>query len=333
MKRIASSVIALWLAACATSGSTPTAPAPSASTPSAPVSASSAALNGTQTLPAAEPGSKNLRVTFIGVATLLFDDGETAIMTDGYFTRAAQAALANVAPDRERITRALARAGVKSLAAVIPVHSHFDHALDSPIVAQQTGALLVGSTSTANIGRGYGLAEDRIRVPRDGETLKFGRFNVTFLKSAHLPNGYAMGEIEMPLAPPANAMAFKVGEAYTLLVEHDGRTILVQGSAGFVPGALTGRKADVAYLGIGGLNTQNDAYRDGYWREIVRAVGARRVVPIHWDNFFLSLDQPLAPAPGFEPSMQFVLSSGQRDGVDIRLPVAWQAADPFGALK
>src|ERR1051325_9463666 len=144
--------------------------------------------------------------------------------------------------------------------------------------------------------------------------MKFGRFNVTFLKSAHLPNGYAVGEIEAPLAPPANAMDYKVGESYTLLVEHDGRTILIQGSAGFIPGALNGRKADVAYVGIGGLGAQNEQYREGYWREIVRAVGARRVVPIHWDNFFLPLDQPLVPGPGFETSMQFVQASGQRVG-------------------
>jgi hypothetical protein len=37
--------------------------------------------------PKAEAGKKNLTVMFIGVATLLFDDGETAIMTDGFFSR------------------------------------------------------------------------------------------------------------------------------------------------------------------------------------------------------------------------------------------------------
>jgi len=28
-----------------------------------------------------------LRVMFLGVSTLLFDDGDTAILTDGFFTR------------------------------------------------------------------------------------------------------------------------------------------------------------------------------------------------------------------------------------------------------
>jgi L-ascorbate metabolism protein UlaG (beta-lactamase superfamily) len=48
------------------------------------------------------------------------------------------------------------------------VHTHFDHALDAAVVADRTGAVLVGGESTANIGRGHGLAEDRIRVVTPG---------------------------------------------------------------------------------------------------------------------------------------------------------------------
>ncbi len=286
-------------------------------------------------LQAAESGKKPLRVTFLGVTTLLFDDGETAIMTDGYFTRVDLQTLrtSKIEPDRERIARSLQRAGVKSLAAVITVHSHFDHALDSPVVAMETGAVLVGSESTANIGRGYGMPEARIRsVPGAGEKLSFGRFSVTFVKSEHLPNGFAPGEISVPLAPPAVATDFKVGDADTLLIEHDSRTLLVQGSAGYVPGALKGRKADVVFLGIGGLDTRDAAYQAAYWNELVRTVGARRVVAVHWDNFFKPLDEPMTPGGGFDKVMSFLLERGKADKVDIRLPVVWVVSDPYAGL-
>jgi L-ascorbate metabolism protein UlaG (beta-lactamase superfamily) len=288
-----------------------------------------------QMLPAvakAEAGKKNLTVMFIGVATLLFDDGETAIMTDGFFTRIPQSALRSIRPDRDAIVRSLQRAGVKSLAAVIPVHSHFDHALDSPIVAQETGALLVGSSSTANIGKGYGLPEARMRVVNFGETVPFGRFKVTFLNSAHLPTGYATGPITAPLSVPNSASEFREGDCYSLLIEHEGRSILVQGSAGFVPGALNGRKADVVYLGIGGMGARGEAYRDAYWQEIVRNVGAKRVVPIHWDNFFIPLGDGPVPNSDFYRSMEFLQARGKADGVDIRLAPAWKPADPFSGL-
>lgn len=282
--------------------------------------------------PRAAAGDKRLSVMFIGVSTLLFDDGDTAFMTDGYFSRPGNVSTAKIEPDPARITRSLQRAGVKSLAAVVALHSHFDHALDSPVVAQQTGALLVGSPSTANIGLGYGFPQTRIRVPGNGETLAFGRFKLTFVVSSHFPATFALGDITAPLTVPARASDFKVGEVYSLLVEHEGRTLLVQGSAGFSPGALNGRKAEVVYLGIGGLASRDEAYLDAYWREIVLTVGARRVVPVHWDNFYRSLDEALMPSPGFDRAMAGLLSRSKADKVDLRLQAEWQWTDPFSGL-
>ncbi len=57
---------------------------------------------------------------------------------------------------------------VSRLAAVIPVHTHFDHVMDSALVADRTGAQLVGGESAANVGRGYGLAEERLVVADPG---------------------------------------------------------------------------------------------------------------------------------------------------------------------
>jgi L-ascorbate metabolism protein UlaG (beta-lactamase superfamily) len=286
-------------------------------------------------LPAATKpqAGKGLAVTFVGVATLLFDDGETAIMTDGYFSRPKQNELRSISPDRAAIAKALKQAGVVRLAAVIPVHSHFDHALDSPVVAMETGALLVGSSSTANIGRGQGMPEDRIRVVAPGDSATFGRFKVYFLLSAHLPIGFAPGPITAPLAVPASALAFGQGDAYSLLIEHEGRRILVQGSAGFVPGALQGRSADVVYLGAGGLSTRDAAYQSAYWQEIVRAVGAKRVIPIHWDNFYRPLEDGLVPGVDFPRMMDSLRERGKADGIDVRLSPQWLAADPFAGMR
>jgi L-ascorbate metabolism protein UlaG (beta-lactamase superfamily) len=167
----------------------------------------------------------------------------------------------------------------------------------------------------------------------NGETMSFGRFNVTFVVSAHLPNNFAMGEITAPLSVPAKATDFKVGDAYSVFIEHDGRTILVQGSAGFVPGALSGRHADVVYLGIGGLALRDTAYKDSYWQELVRSVGARRVVPIHWDNFFKPVDEVLIPEMGFDKAMEYLLNRGKEDGIDIRLPPAWTWTEPLSGIE
>ena len=111
----------------------------------------------------------------------------------------------------------------------------------------------------------------------------------------------------------------------------------MQGSAGFHEGALFGRRAEVVLLGVGLLSTEDNAYRDAYWREVVGAVGARRVIPIHWDDFSRPLDEPLRPLPrlfdDFDASMRFVLERAAAEGVDVRLAGAWDVVDPFDGLR
>lgn len=290
--------------------------------------------------PAAAPASPadGLRVTFLGVATLLLDDGDTAILTDGFFTRPGRRTVltGRVAPDPALIRQTLRRAGVKRLAAVIVGHSHYDHALDAPEVARQTGAALVGSESTANVGRGWGLPEPQIRVVHGGDQLDFGRFHVQLIKSRHAPTGFTGGEISKPLVPPARATDYKEGDSYSILVQHGQRSLLVQTSAGFVEGALQGRHADVVFLGVGTLGMQPVPFRQAYWQQVVQTLGARRVFPIHWDDFTRPLTQDLAALPypfdDFPTSMEFLLDSGKRDKVDIRMAPAWVPIDPFAGL-
>jgi len=238
-------------------------------------------------------------ITFLGVATLLISDGETSFMTDGFFTRPPKASvfLGRIAPDPDLIARSLERAGIHELAAVIAVHSHYDHAMDSPEVARRTGALLIGSESTANIGRGVGFPEEHIRVVEPGAPMRLGAFTVTAIPSQHFPHGMAMGEIRAPLVPPARAMDYLEGGSFSVLVAHQAGSLLVQGSAGWQDGALAGRHADVVLLGIGGLGRRDEAYREDYWRAVVGSVAPRCVIPIHWDDFTLPLSAPLEPPP------------------------------------
>lgn len=280
-----------------------------------------------------------LRVAFGGTSTILFDDGDTALLTDGFFSRPGllRTALGRIAPEPDVVEASLRRLGVQRLAAVICVHSHYDHALDAPLVAERTGALLVGSASTAHLGRGHGLPEQRLRVVRDGEVLRLGAFEVTMLASRHSPGERFPGTIDAPLTPPAKAAAWRSDTSFSVLVSHPTGTVLVQASANFIAGALAGRRADTVYLGIGGLGRQTPQFRERYWAEVVGATGARRVVPVHWDDFFRSLELPVRPLPylldDMGAAMGFVVDRCRRDGLDLVLPVPWQHADPFADTR
>jgi L-ascorbate metabolism protein UlaG (beta-lactamase superfamily) len=277
-----------------------------------------------------------LGVTFLGVASLLLDDGETAVMTDGFFSRPslARVALGKVAPDHARIDAVLARAGVDRLAAVLPVHTHYDHAMDSAVVADRTGADLVGGESTAYVGRGHGLPAERIRVATPGKPMTYGAFTLTLVESHHCPPDRFPGEITEPVVPPVRAGAYKCGEAWSILVEHaSGASALLQGSAGYVAGSLAGRRADVAYLGVGQLGVQSEEYLRTYWAETVEAVGARRVVLTHWDDFFRPLDRELRALPylgdDLEVTVRVLDELATRSGVSIHFPTVWRREDPW----
>jgi L-ascorbate metabolism protein UlaG (beta-lactamase superfamily) len=288
--------------------------------------------------PAPPAAAGELRVTFLGVSTLLFDDGETAIMTDGFFSRPElhQVLLGKVGPNREVIAAALQRAGVHQLAAVAVLHSHYDHAMDAPEVARLSGALLMGSSSTANVARGWGLQPARMREVKAGETVRVGRFELEWMASAHAPTGFTGGVITQPLVPPARAWAYKEGESYSLLLRHGGRSVLVQASAGYRPGALAGRQADVVFLGVGGLGKLPPDYIARYWGETVQAVHARRVIPVHWDDFTRPLTEPLRASPrlfdGLDVSMAWMGQAAAAQKVDLRLAPVWQRIDPFAGL-
>lgn len=281
--------------------------------------------------------SEGLSVTWMGVATLLIDDGSSALMTDGYFSRPSLAKIAagKVAPSPARVDGCLARAKVSRLAAVIPVHTHIDHVLDSALVADRTGAQLVGGQSAANVGRGYGLPEHRIVVAVDGVPIRLGAYDVTLIESHHCPPDRFPGVIGEPVTPPVKASVYRCGESWSTLVRHrpTGRRLLIQGSAGFVKGALAGHRADAVYLSVGQLGLQPRSYVVDYWTETVRAVGARRVILIHWDDFFRPLTKPLRALPyagdDLNVSVRILDELAAQDGVAVHLPTVWRREDPW----
>ena len=231
-----------------------------------------------------------LAITWYGVATLLFDDGDTQFLIDGFFSRPSQTD-AQIAPEVDQIKRQIDRIGLHELAAITPVHSHFDHAMDVGVIAKLTGASVLGSASTANIARGAGVPENQIKtLEGDAGRYRFGAFEILLIRSKHAPlvnGGPPMpGTIDHPLVPPAVLIDWREGGSYTVIVRHPAGTAVVQGSAGYVAGALDDIEADVVLLGIGGLNQLGEDHAAKYQAEIVEAVAAQCVLPIHWDDFW-----------------------------------------------
>ena len=241
---------------------------------------------------ATEPGDA-VTATWLGTSTILFDDGETQILIDGTFTRvgALDAFLfRRVSSDVATINFALARFQINRLAAIVPVHSHFDHAMDVGHVANRTSAVVLGSESTANIARGAEVPVDQYQILGDGEVRQFGEFTIKLIASVHAPIGLDdeeafPGIIDIPLRQPARISEYRTGVAWAVLLSHPRGRTLIQGSGGFVTGKLRGESVDVVMLGLARIASLGQGYLNTYWDETVTATNASRVIAIHHDDY------------------------------------------------
>ena len=243
-------------------------------------------------LDAPEPTNGGLSATWLGVTTVLVDDGETQILIDGFFSRPSLADAIFRRPvtnDAATINYALHEFGMRNLAAIIPVHSHFDHAMDVGAIAKRSKASILGSESTANIARGAGVSEDQIVVVEDDAVYEFGEFRVRLIESRHGPIGWRgsvplPGTVDEPLELPAPIQSMRLGAAYSIVIEHPLGTTLVQGSSGYVENALQEVHADLVLICSYGLSSLGRDYAERYWQEMVTSTGATTVIPMHFDD-------------------------------------------------
>lgn len=234
----------------------------------------------------------DVTITWLGVANILFDDGQTQILVDAFISRPtlADAILQRpVSSDIPRINSVMHDFRMRGLAAIVATHSHYDHAMDVGAIANRSSASILGSESTANVARGAGVPEDQILVVEPGQVYEFGEFTVTLYESPHAPIGWRSatplpGTIDEPLEMPAPITAWREGGSYSIVISHPQGTSLVQGSAGFKDNRLADVQADVVFLSVGMLGSLGREYAGNYWRELVTATGATRVIPVHFDD-------------------------------------------------
>jgi L-ascorbate metabolism protein UlaG (beta-lactamase superfamily) len=284
---------------------------------------------------APEPKNGAVKVTFLGTTTLLFDDGQTQWMIDGFFTRPPllKVAAGKLETNTKIVDAALKRAGIERLTAIFVAHSHYDHALDVPYVVQKTKATLYGSASTLNIGRGGDLRDEQMIQFEPGKEYTVGKFTVTVLKSKHsLPiqgiNDDLGQTIDKPLRQPASFRDYKEGGSFDFLIKHEGKTILVNPGGNYVEGAFDKIHADVFFLSTGGLGMQTREFQNAYYDQTVKKARPQLVIPIHWDHFFLPLDDRLAPLG--DPAFDFLIPRLKADNIRFGILQGFQSVELFG---
>lgn len=243
-----------------------------------------------------ELDDSQVRVTFLGTTTFVVDDGSTQLLFDAFLSPApAFDSLTGLRTDEAFVDGVLDRVGADRVTDIFVSHSHHDHSLDAGYLTAATGAVLRGTESTLNIGRGAGTPEDQLVLAEAGDTIELGAFAVTVIESRHSPcqlPGHDTA-IADPLPQPANFHRYKEGGSLDFLVEHGDLTMLFKASANYIPGALDGIDADALFIGTATLSRQTPEFKDAFADEVIRRVEPTVVVPTHWNNFTAPLTDEL----------------------------------------
>src|SRR5579864_1709018 len=152
---------------------------------------------------AQSPAAKGpVTLTYLGTAGWQINDDKTVILLDPYISRINGPAPPSGGSGRTVVNdnRPLyswsdkATADETAIDSHIPradyvlvTHTHYDHILDVPHIALKTGATVIGTESTANVLRAYGVPEQQIITVRGGEDYQFPAFSLKVIPSIHSP--------------------------------------------------------------------------------------------------------------------------------------------------
>jgi L-ascorbate metabolism protein UlaG (beta-lactamase superfamily) len=258
-------------------------------------------------LACALPAGAEVQVRWLGVAGFTLTAGETTLAHDPYLSRPGRlrTLFRSYVPDETVLGRFVgAGSPAPELAQAklyLVGHSHYDHLGDVPWLALRSGGRVVGSATTAAIARAYGLPEERTVIASPGAVLEEGAFEVRVVASQHAKVMFGRvpfeGEVSEPPEAPIHAASFKLGDARAYLVTEraSGLRILLLSSANRSVAAL--EKLGQAVAPVDLVLAAASGRDPDYARDLVRTLRPRLVVPHHFDDFSLPIDDPNAAAP------------------------------------
>ena len=239
-----------------------------------------------------------LELTYLGTAGWIITDGDFTVLVDPYISRVKLGTGPGISPDdtRQTVLRSdyfvsdtlLIDSLITKADFILVHHAHFDHLSDVPYIARKTGAKVVGTETTCNILRAYGIPDEQLYPVRGGEDYQFEKFSVRVIPSIHsaLNDKHYLDSrtySEVPNAP-LRVSEFIEGGSLMFLARFSNHEVLTMGSMNFVERELQGIEPDILLAGVN--QSQLGLYK--YNERLLKVTGNPKVIiPTHWDNFRL----------------------------------------------
>jgi len=239
-----------------------------------------------------------VQLKYFGTAGWEITDGKITVLVDPYITRMKLGTGPGVSDEdtRKTVMRSdifvsdtlLIDSLITKADFILVHHSHFDHLADVPYIAKKTGAKVIGTETTRNILRGYGIPEEQLYPVKGGEDYQFENFSVQVIPSIHsaLNSKHYIDSRTYTETPktPLKVSEFIEGGSLMFLARFAKHNILTMASMNFVERELVGQKPDILLAGVN--RSQLGLYK---YNERLLAVTnyPKIIIPTHWDNFRL----------------------------------------------
>lgn len=239
-----------------------------------------------------------IQLRYLGTAGWEINDGTITVLIDPYISRVKLGTGPGVSPDdtRETVNRSdvfvsdtiLIDSIITKADFILAHHSHFDHLADVPYIAKKTGAKVIGTETTCNILRAYGISNEQLYPVKGGEDYQFENFSVQVIPSIHsaLNDKHYIDSrtYTEPPSAPLKISEFIEGGSLMFLARFKNHNVLTMGSMNFVERELFGQKPDILLAGVN--RSQLGLYK---YNERLLAVTnkPKYIIPTHWDNFRL----------------------------------------------
>ncbi|MGB5170470.1 MAG: MBL fold metallo-hydrolase [Eudoraea sp.] len=242
--------------------------------------------------------NKEIQLKYFGTAGWEIKDGNITVIIDPYISRLKLGTGPGISPDDNRKTversdifvsdTLLIDSLITKADFILAHHSHFDHLGDVPYIARKTGAKVIGTETTCNILRAYGIPDEQLYPVKGGEDYQFENFSVQVIPTIHsaLNDKHYIDNrtySEVPQAP-LKVSEFIEGGSLMFLARFANHTVLTMGSMNFVERELVGQEPDILLAGVN--RSQLGLYK---YNERLLAVTnyPKIIIPTHWDNFRL----------------------------------------------
>lgn len=266
------------------------------------------------------PDQVQLEIQYFGTAGFVLKNQDRIIALDPYITRPSlfTSLFKPLKPNARLVHHYIPQAHD-----VLIGHAHHDHVLDGPEVCKQTGARLIGSPATINVGRAAGLPESQLIATNGREDIACGKWTVRGLPSVHGKAAFGRiplpGDMTIPPPWPPRFYQLKHGQVLNWVVDTGHLKVVHIDSADFIEKELQGIQADIVCLCAVGRH-----YRPNYVKDVVRLLKPKWIIPCHWDTMITPIDaQPdLLPLVDIEGLLEEIKETGCET---IMLPILGKA--------